>query len=213
MHRRTLLAALPLAALATGGATWLLQSGRPLARAAAQDAPEIPDMMLGEPDAPVEVIEYASFTCPHCARFHQSVLPQLKENYIDTGRVRFINREVFFDRYGLWAAMVARCGGGERYFGIADLIYEQQRDWLNGDSPAAIADNLRRIGRLAGLSGEELEACLTDAETARALVARYEQQSAEHGITSTPSFVIDGTKYGNMSYEDFAEILDKRLGA
>lgn len=212
MHRRTLLAALPLAALAAGGAAWL-RPGTPVGRAHAQDTPEIAEMMLGDPQAPVEVIEYASFTCPHCARFHQTVFPKIKSGYIDTGRIRFINREVFFDRYGLWAAMVARCGGGERYFGIAELIYEQQADWLRGETPAAIADNLRRIGRLAGLSTEELEACLTDADTARALVARYERQSAEHAITSTPSFIIDGTKYGNMSFEDFASILDKRLGA
>jgi len=209
MDRRRFLAALPLAAAVTGLGSALLRPGIALA----QDAPEIAEMVLGNPDAPVEVIEYASFTCPHCARFHESVFPQLKENYIDTGRIRFVNREVFFDRYGLWASMVARCGGSERYFGIAGLIYERQREWLSGDSPAAIADNLRRIGRTAGLTAEELEACLTDAEMARALVARYERQSAEHGITSTPSFVIDGTKYGNMSYEDFAAIIDKRLGA
>lgn len=204
MDRRTLLAALPATALALGALRW-----NP---AQAQEA-EIPDMVLGDPAAKVEVIEYASFTCPHCARFHTDVLPRLKAEYIETGKIRFVYREVYFDRPGLWAAMVARCGGAERYFGIADLIYKGQANWVRGNSPAEVADNLRRIGRTAGLSAEELEACLTDADLARGLVARYERQSAEHGITSTPSFVIDGTKYGNMSYEDFAALIDKRLGA
>lgn len=203
MDRRTLLAALPATAIALGALRW-----NP---ALAQEA-EIPDMVLGDPAAKVEVIEYASFTCPHCARFHTDVFPQLKADYIETGKVRFVYREVFFDRPGLWAAMVARCGGAERYFGIADLIYKGQANWVRGNTPAEVADNLRRIGRTAGLSAEELEACLTDADLARGLVARYERQSAEHGINSTPSFVIDGTKYGNMSFNDFAAIIDKRLG-
>lgn len=202
MDRRTLLAALPATALALGALRW-----QP---ALAQEA-GIPDMVLGDSAAKVEVIEYASFTCPHCARFHTDVFPQLKADYIETGKVRFVYREVFFDRPGLWAALVARCGGAERYFGIADLIYKGQANWVRGNTPAEVADNLRRIGRTAGLSAEELEACLTDADLARGLVARYERQSAEHGINSTPSFVIDGRKYGNMSYEDFAAIIDKRL--
>lgn len=204
MHRRTLLAALP----ATAAALLLARAPGALAQ---EDG--IPDMMMGSADAPVEVIEYASFTCPHCARFHTDVFPQIKADYIETGKVRFVYREVYFDRPGLWAALVARCGGQERFFGIADLIYKGQSDWARGDTPAQIADSLRRIGRLAGLGSDELEACLSDAEMARALVARYERQAAEHGINSTPSFVIDGTKYGNMSYADFSDLLDRRLGA
>src|SRR5690554_8217418 len=74
------------------------------------DFARVPDMVMGAEDAPVTVIEYGSLTCPHCATFAQNVLPQLKENYIDPGHVRFIHREVYFDRYGLWGAMVARCG-------------------------------------------------------------------------------------------------------
>jgi hypothetical protein len=82
-------------------------------------------------------------------------------DYVDTNRIRYVYREVYFDRFGLWASMVARCGGPDRFFGIVDLIYEQQPEWTQG-APRDIAENLRRIGRTAGLTNEELDACLTE---------------------------------------------------
>jgi protein-disulfide isomerase len=170
----------------------------------------IPDMVMGDPNAPVEVIEYASLTCPHCARFHSVVLPQIKENYIDTGRVRFVHREAIFDRPGLWATLVARCAGDDRYFGLLDLIYRGQAEWTQG-SMADVSDNLRQIGLIAGMSGDQLDACLQDADTAQAIIDTYERQSEAHDVTATPTFVIDGERYSNMSYADFSAILDGRL--
>ena len=99
------------------------------AQEAVADPLAIPDMVMGAADAPVEIIEYASFTCPHCANFHANIYPLLKADYIDTGKVRFVYREVYFDRFGLWASMIARCGGEMRFFGMAELIYEKQREW------------------------------------------------------------------------------------
>lgn len=171
---------------------------------------EVEEMQLGNPDADVTVVEYASFTCPHCRTFHDTVFDELKENYIDTGKINFVYREVYFDRYGLWAAMVARCGGADRYFGIADLIYEQQEEWVQGE-PAEIVANLRRIGKTAGLDDDQLDTCLGDAEKAQALVETYQANAEADEITSTPSFVIDGTKYSNMSYDEFSSILDEKL--
>jgi len=169
------------------------------------------EMVLGAEDAPVTIIEYASYTCPHCATFHSSVLPQLKEAYVDTGKVRFIYREVYFDRFGLWASMVARCGGPERFFGISELIYKGQAEWTQAGDPGAIADELRKIGRLAGLDAGQLEACLTDGDKAQALVSWYEANQAEDDIRSTPSFVINGELYGNMSFSGFSEIIDAAI--
>ena len=184
------------------------------AESATAEAPaastEVQPMVLGSPDAPVTMIEYASFTCPHCADFHEEVWPEIKRDYVDTGKVRFEYREVFFDRPGLWASMVARCGDGMRFFGIAELIYENQGDWARGQ-PAEIAEGLRRIGRSAGLDEEQLDACLSDGEMAQALVARFEEQTQADGITATPSFVIDGELRSNMSLDEFREVLDAEL--
>lgn len=220
MQRRTVVSGLALvAAAAAAGMFWPRGTeAPPLLAAGAQDAggevdtSRVVEMVLGNPDAEVEVIEYASFTCPHCRTFQQSVFPQLKANYIDTGKIRFVSREVFFDRYGLWAAMVARCGDGQRYFGIADMIYARQAEWLASGEPVAIAEALRTIGKTAGLPAEQVEACLNDAGMAQSLVAVYQENAQRDGIDSTPSFVIDGQKYGNMSYADFAAILDGKLG-
>ena len=95
-------------------------SGKMAADTAAE-FPDVTEMVLGEADAPVEIIEYASYTCPHCANFHQSTFKQLKKDYIDTGKVRFVFREVYFDKYGMWASLLARCSGPERFFGVTDL--------------------------------------------------------------------------------------------
>lgn len=212
-------------ALAAGAGYWLSQSasmtapvGSDLLGAAnAQEAEDvdtstITEMTMGPEDAPVTVIEYASFTCPHCATFHDKQLKQLKADYVDTGKVHFIYRDVFFDRFGLWASMVARCGGEKRFFGIADMIYEQQKDWIgNGQDPVAITERLRKIGKVAGLSEDQLESCLTDADKAKTLVAWFQENAEEHNVTSTPTLVIDGKTHSNMSYDEIKTIIDGLL--
>ncbi|MCP1168698.1 DsbA family protein [Limimaricola litoreus] len=167
----------------------------------------IVEMAQGAEDAPVTVMEYASYTCPHCANWHEESYPQLKD-YIDEGKVRFVYREVYFDRPGLWASMIARCGGEQKFFGVSDMLYEQQRDWAAGGDPAAIATKLREIGLKAGLEEAQLEACLTDGDKAQELVNWFEQNAEEDGINSTPTFLINGEKYANMAWPDMAEIID-----
>ena len=97
--------------------------------------PVMGDVVMGNEDATVTVIEYASFTCPHCASFHRDTWPQFKEAYIDTGKVRFIMREVYFDRFGLWASMTARCGGADAFYPLADVFLKKQHEW------ARVAEN------------------------------------------------------------------------
>lgn len=171
----------------------------------------VPDITIGNPDAKVEVIEYASFTCPHCASFHKNVFKDLKANYIDTEKISFTYREVYFDRFGLWAAMVARCADPVRYFGVSDLIYSGQKDWIGDGQPATIAANLRTIGKQAGLTDEALDACFNDGAKAEQMVAVYQANADADGINSTPSFIINGKSYSNMTYTEFAATLDELL--
>lgn len=173
---------------------------------------EVVEYTLGDADAPVKMVEYASFTCPHCANFHRDTFKAFKEAYIDTGKVHFTYREVYFDRYGLWAGMVARCGGEDRYFGMVDLIYANQSDWARGADPATVAASLRRLGLQAGMDGEALDACMQDGDMAQALVARYQENAARDGLQSTPSFLINGTMVsGNMSIAEFSGLIDAEL--
>lgn len=171
----------------------------------------VPDMILGNPESKVVLTEYASYTCPHCANFHSSVFKDLKRDYIDSGKIKFVYREVYFDRYGLWAAMMARCGGEMRYFGIQDILYSTQKEWAGSDDPATVVDNLRRIGRTAGLEDSAIDACMNDGAMAQAMVNKFQADSAADDITSTPSFVLNGTKYGNMTYADMKALLDAEL--
>ncbi|MCC7319451.1 MAG: DsbA family protein [Rubellimicrobium sp.] len=198
---------------AVPGATFAQDTAAPeTAPEAAQEAVTIADMSMGSPDAPVTIIEYGSFTCPHCASFHANQLQSLQADYIDTGKVQFIFREVYFDRFGLWASMVARCGGEMRFFGISDVLYDTQADWIaGGQDPALIADNLRRIGIGAGLEADQVDACMRDEATARALVAWFEENARTDGIEATPTLIIDGVKYSNMAYSEMQPIIDAAL--
>lgn len=211
-------------ALAGGGAYWLNSNnalpgttadagfGAAMAETTDEiDTSSVVEMAMGDKDAPVTVVEYASFTCPHCSRFHTDVLPQIKKNYIDTGKVRFIFREAYFDKYGLWASLMARCGGEMRYFGITDILMEDQKAWLGEGDPATVVDNLRKVGLTAGMTNEQLDACFSDEDNVKTLVSWYQQNFTRDNMDSTPSFLIQGEKYSNMSYEDFAATLDKKL--
>lgn len=174
-------------------------------------APVVKEMVIGDENAPVTVIEYASFTCPHCANFSTQVFGTLKTEYVDTGKVRYIMRDVYFDRFGLWASMVARCGDGSKYFGLADVIFEKQREWTKGETNGEIVDNLMRLGRLAGMTDDMMDACLKDEAMAQALVATYQENAERDQITGTPSFIINGEKYPNMPLDEFRTTLDGLL--
>jgi len=177
----------------------------------ASEGAEVQEMALGSEDAPVTVIEYASFTCPHCARFHEEVFGALKTDYIDTGKIRFIQRDVYFDRFGLWAAMLARCEGKDKYFGMSDLIFSRQKEWTKGDSNAELVANLKKLGRIAGMDDATMDGCLQNNDWAQALVAAYQKNADADDISGTPSFIINGEKYPNMSLDDFRDTLDGLL--
>ena len=211
MKRRNLILAGGAMAL-TGGGLMFVRRDAPQAEevAAVQsgDVESMPEMAIGAVDAPITMIEYGSFTCVHCANFHENVLPALKADFIDTGKMRFVFREVFFDRYGLWAAMIARCAGPEHYFGVSDILYAEQKAWIGSGDPVEIGENLRRIGLRAGLEADVLDACLADSAQAERMVANYSRQAQEDEITGTPSFIINGEKQPNMSLAGFREVLE-----
>ncbi|MFX0541645.1 DsbA family protein [Roseovarius sp. S4756] len=220
MNRKLLIGAALLAIV--GGVLWWQLGGHEEADMAATDAEgtaeyadvdtsSITEMTMGPEDAKVTITEYASFTCPHCATFHQTTFQSLKRDYIDTGKVHFIYRDVYFDRVGLWASMLARCAGPVRFFGISGMLYEQQQEWLNADDPVTISNNLRRIGKVAGLEEDQINACLEDADKAETLLAWFNQNKDADDISSTPTLMINGQQYGNMAYADLQEIIDEKL--
>ncbi|WP_138935665.1 DsbA family protein [Roseovarius arcticus] len=217
MNRRVMIGA-AAAAVALGAVWWQLGGQETTGAATAStseyadvDTSSITEMTMGPEDAKVTITEYASFTCPHCATFHQTTFKELKRDYIDTGKVHFIYRDVYFDRVGLWASMVARCGGPVRFFGISDMLYSQQKEWLAADDAVTISNNLRRIGKVAGLEEDQINACLEDSEKAETLLAWFNQNKDADDINSTPTLMINGKQYSNMAYSELKTIIDEKL--
>ncbi len=196
--------------LVTGGvATGLALGGVAIPGAVQAAEYATGDMVLGDPDAPVEVIEYASMTCPHCRRFHEAVYPPLKKDWIDTGKVRFIFREFPLDRYALQASMLARCGGEQKFFGFIDLLFQQQSNWTSASDPAAA---LRQIGVLGGISGEAFEACMADETLVDMILATRLDGHQRMKVAGTPSVYVNGEKVGDpMDYEDISDRIRSAL--
>jgi protein-disulfide isomerase len=157
------------------------------------------DHVLGDPKAPITLIEYASFTCPHCAYFHTQILPEIKKKWIDTGKVRLIYRDFPLDQVAAKAAQIAECAGNDRYFGVIDLIFRGQATWATASDPVA---ELAKPLRIAGLGESEIKACLANEAKANEVVADFRGGEAL-GVNSTPSLFINGTLYkGARSVEE-----------
>ena len=172
------------------------------------------DMVLGQENAPVTLIEYASTTCSHCAEFHASVWPQLKANYIDTGKVRFIFREFPTDPAAIAVAgfQLARCNGAtsEQYYARLGVLFEQQRAIFATGSMAGVRDKFVEIGGGAGLSQEQVMQCITDPAGAER-VRRIGEGAAQFQVTGTPSLILNGERLTDPSaytYEGLARLLD-----
>ena len=150
------------------------------------------DMSMGNPQAKVTVIEYASASCPHCAEFNNEVFPAFKAKYIDAGKIRYVFREFLTPPVEVAASgfLIARCAGKDKYFSVLDAIYRgQQQMYQSGD----FRGSLLRIAQSAGMSEQQFNACTTDDAALKALNDRVEKATKD-GINSTPSFVINGTK-------------------
>lgn len=147
------------------------------------------EMAMGDPAAPVTMIEYASVTCVHCANFHTSVLPELKEKYIDTGKVYFIFREFPFDPLALGAFALARCAGDDKYFPFVDLLFAQHGNWTRSDQPVNALFNL---SKQAGFTEESFDKCVTNQDIRQGIEAVRDRGAEEFDVNSTPTFFING---------------------
>jgi protein-disulfide isomerase len=172
-------------------------------------AAEPQEQILGNPNAPVTIIEYASLTCPHCAQFHKDVLPKLKERYIAPGKVRLIYRDFPLDQTALAAAALAHCAGPERYFSMLEVLFETQANWARADDPIAA---LKQLGRLGGLTDEAMAACLADEKLTNGILQGRLAGENEYKIGSTPTFIIDGKAYpGSHDIDEFVKLIDPLL--
>jgi len=167
------------------------------------------EMVIGKADAPVTIIEYASLGCTHCASFHANAIPQLKKDYIDTGKVRLIFRDFPLGTPAMAAAMISRCGGSDRYFGFVDMFFRSQQQWSQAENPLVA---LAKVARFGGMTGDDVNACLKDQALLDKLQDTANKAQLEYEINSTPSFLINGKKIsGTLAYDDFRKVVDEAL--
>ena len=201
---------LAVAVLLMAGVTTGVMTSGP---ADAQSLPPVEKMTaersLGNQNAKVTVIEYASLTCPHCAAFHTGPWPAIKKEYIDTGKIKFIFRDFPLDRVALAASMIARCAPAERYFGIISLMFETQDAWRGAANPQAA---LGSIGQLAGMSAETLQVCVQNRAVFEAVMKQRNDGDQKFKIESTPTILVNGQKIGgSLDIGRFREVVDQAL--
>lgn len=213
--------------LASAGAYFLATpSGgpSPASAQAKSDASEFPmaDLMktgtieertLGPVGAPVTIIEYASATCGHCAHFHNTTWPKLKEKYIDTGKVHFIFRDFPLDNYAAAAAMLAHCVPVDKYFAFVEALFSQQKSWAYVE-PAKRVDTLFNFSKQAGFTKAKFEACLKDQKLLDGINWVRARANREFGVNSTPTFFINGKVLrGSNDLSAFEEIMAPYLNS
>jgi len=182
---------------------------------AAATLPPVSEMMaervLGDPKAPVTILDYSSMTCSHCANFHVNVLPKIKEAYIDTGKAKLVFRDFPFDQAALSAAMLAHCAPPERYFPLTDVLFKSQPNWSRSSDPGKA---LAQYGKLAGMTQETIDACLANKELADAILNTRLTGQNQFKIEATPTFILNDGKArieGAQSFEEFSKEIDKLL--
>jgi len=164
---------------------------------------------LGDKDAPITIIEYASMTCPHCARFATNIFPDFKKTFIDTGKVYYIYRDYPLDTVALKAAMMARCADRSKYFDLVEVIFKNQERWIKSSDPVA---GLKQLGALAGMDDAFINACMGNAELQTELLRRMQDATNKYKVNATPTFVFNnGADFlsGDQTIADFQKIIDK----
>jgi protein-disulfide isomerase len=195
------------AALATAAAAVLTGAAAPAAKPTpgAGRWPAAPgDMSLGNPNAPVRVVEYLSLACPHCAHFHAEVFPDFKAKYVDTGRVYFTVRELLTEPVQVAAAgfLLARCGDGSKYFSVVDQVFKSQPRWRQGQIKPIFSE----IAKANGFTDAQFEACITDEKAGEALEKRIQYAVETDKVNSTPTFFINGVKLESETVPTLAEL-------
>ena len=209
MKFRAALIAVPFLIAACGNASSEIGKGDDKAAGGSQANMEIlpTDMVLGDPKAPVTLIEYASVTCPHCAAFNEQVMPEIKEKFIATGKVKLVFREFPTSpaNYSILGSVLARCAaeksGHEAYFLITDALFRTQHEWIK-DNPKA---ELVKIVGQAGMDEAALDQCLQRQELAQIVNDNAKGGMDKYKVSGTPSFILNGEKMSYKTKEEFEQ--------
>ncbi len=172
------------------------------------------DMTLGDPDSPVTLIEYASFTCGGCANFHLTSYPTIKEKYISTNKVNFVFREFPTgpQQLSYIGSVIARCaadiGGDDAFFAVGDALLRGQRQWVLGSDPRG---ELLKIANQAGLDSAGMDQCLKRQEIVDVINQNVKEAGTLYNVGSTPSFILNGKKLNIKNYNELDEAIAEAI--
>lgn len=196
----------------------LVLAAAPLAASQAQDKPaaapaagaaQYREFVLGDPKAKVTVIEYASLTCSHCAHFHKDIYPELKKEYIDTGKIKFVFRDFPLDGLAMAGAVLARCAPGDRGGKLIDMMFKNQDTWIRSEKPL---EPLKGYAQLAGMSAADVDACLANKDMQNTVRDIQNTASSLYKVQSTPTFFVEDEKIeGAQPFEKFKEVIDDKI--
>lgn len=154
---------------------------------------------FGDENAKIKIVEFASLTCGHCAKFHNEVMPILKEKYIEKGLIHFTYKDFPLDKFALKASMIARCAGNEKFFKFLDVFYKKQKDWTRTKDPFK---SLLKIAKFGGLKDEELKVCIGNKSIEDGILKQRLSSSKKYDIKATPTLYLNGEKYnGDLTIE------------
>ena len=164
---------------------------------------------IGEQAAPIEMIEFASLTCGHCAKFHNEVFPKIKKNYIDSGKILFTYHDFPLDKFALKASVIARCSGNKKYFSFLEVLYKKQKDWTSSQDPFK---SLLKIAKLGGLKNDEIKVCVGNKSIEDGILKKRLSSTKKYNIEATPTIYLNGQKYnGDLTYEALKLKLDSLI--
>jgi len=169
------------------------------------------DLVIGDKNAPITIIEYASLSCSHCANFHNNTLPDIKKEYVDTGKVRFVFRNFPYDPPSLIGSVILKCVPKDVRYDYMNVLFLLRKNWVISDN-AKSTQELYKIMQSGGMSKEDFDNCLKRDDLANQIIKGRIDVQNEFNIQSTPSFLINGNlEQGNKSVKEFRQIIDKIL--
>lgn len=183
------------------------------------------DIIVGDKDAPVEIIEYAAITCPHCAHFHADVYPVLKEKYLDTGKARLVYRNFIFDNpFDVFAAAMTRCVSEDDFFPVLEVYFHTQRDWNNQSElkrifteqgrEAAIKfakSEVARIGETAGVNTDDAGQCFDNKAVIDYLLQVRQDAVEKYDVRSTPTVIVNGKKLDSNTIASIEKAIEDAI--
>lgn len=168
------------------------------------------DVVLGDADAPVTMIEYASMTCGHCAHFHTDTFPQIKKNYIETGKIRFVLRDMPWDTLATAVTKITRCVPDDEFYNYASAFLSTQQSWVRSNDPIA---ELKKVARLGGMDEAKFDSCLVDPAIHNEVLENRTVAIEQLKVSATPTFFIGDeiVVQGALPYEELAKKIDQAL--